>query len=348
MTPTDDPNRPRVPWRPLLVRLPQVGLAVGAIALMAGTEGFFTPGTLGSILTVASIVGVLAAGQTFVLIGGGFDLSQGAILALSAASTALLIKGGLGPIPAAIAAMAIGASLGAINGGFVALVRTNPFVTTLSTLLIFRGAAFALLKGRPVSGVGSFAMLNEGVTVAGTLVPWRAPVFLVVTFLAWLTLRQSVFGQYVYAVGGNAEAARLSGVRTTRIGLAIFALSGLAAGVAAILYLSWFRLAKPDIGVGYELDSIAACVVGGVSLQGGRGERARGRGRMPDAPGPRHPHHHERVPRRVSEPRHRRGDPHLRRHRRPGPAVGTGLGWALVETARDRPVDLSTHREPSS
>jgi ribose transport system permease protein len=262
---------PRIDLRPLLVRLPQALLAIVAIALMVGTEGFFTPGTLGSILTVASIVGVLAAGQTFVLIGGGFDLSQGAILALCAAGTAMLIKAGLGPIPAALAAMAIGAALGAINGQFVALVRTNPFVTTLSTLLIFRGAAFALLKGRPISGIASFSLLDRGVTLMGTLVPWRAFVFLGVASMAWLILRQTVFGQYVYAVGGNAEAARLSGVRTTRIKLSIFALSGLAAGVAAILYLSWFRLAKPDIGVGYELDSIAACVVGGVSLQGGRG-----------------------------------------------------------------------------
>jgi ribose transport system permease protein len=271
MPQTDEPTSPRIDLRTLLVRLPQALLAIVAIALMVGTEGFFTPGTLGSILTVASIVGVLAAGQTFVLIGGGFDLSQGAILALSAAGTALMIKAGLGPIPAALAAMLIGAALGAINGGFVALVRTNPFVTTLSTLLIFRGAAFALLKGRPVSGLASFSLLDRGVTLMGTLVPWRAFVFLGVAAMAWLVLRQTVFGQYVYAVGGNAEAARLSGVRTTRIRVAIFALSGLASGVAAILYLSWFRLAKPDIGVGYELDSIAACVVGGVSLQGGRG-----------------------------------------------------------------------------
>src|SRR5690349_1195523 len=117
--------------RILLNRLPQVALVVGALILMVRTERFFTPGTLTSILTQASIVGVLALGQAFVLIGGGFDLSQGAILALTAAVTGHLAQRGVSPLVATATALAIGALLGSINGVMVSAVRTNPFVTTL-------------------------------------------------------------------------------------------------------------------------------------------------------------------------------------------------------------------------
>ncbi len=263
---------PGVPWRTLLARLPLLILAVAAFCLMAMTPGFLAPGTLGNVLKLASIVGLLAVGQAFVLIGGGFDLSQGAILGLTAAATAWLAQDVLGPWPAALAALGLGALLGAVNGLFVALVRTNAFVTTLSTLLIYRGATFVLLGGGPITGVSAFDPLDDlGLTLGRTLVPLRAFVFLGVAVLGWLVLRQTVFGQYVYATGGNAEAARLAGVRTAAVRVATFALSGLAAGLGAIALLSWVNLAKPDTGTGYELESIAACVIGGVSLQGGSG-----------------------------------------------------------------------------
>lgn len=235
-------------------RLPQLALVIAALILMVRTERFFTPGTLTSILTQASIVGVLTLGQAFVLLGGGFDLSQGAMLALTAA-----------------AALAIGALLGSINGVMVAAVRTNPFVTTLSTLLIFRGAAFIILGGQPLSNIRVFQAIDSGFTLGSTFLPFRGVLFLALTVLSCLILRQTVFGQHIYALGGNAEAARLSGVKTVRLRVETFILSGLAAGVATILFLSWLRVAKPDTATGYELDSIAARVVGGISLQGGRG-----------------------------------------------------------------------------
>ena len=242
-----------------------------AIVLMARTERFFSPGTFGSILTLAGIVGVLAAGQAFVLIGGGFDLSQGATLGLCAAVGAWLLSKGVPPLAGAAAIVAVGAILGSVNGLFVALVRTNPFVTTLSTLLIYRGATFALLGGGRIADIGGFKILSDGPTVGETLIPWRAFLFPLLAALAWITLRQTVFGQHVHAVGGNARAARLAGIPTERIRIACFALSGAGAAFAAIQILSWVRVAKPDTGTGYELDSIAACVVGGISLQGGSG-----------------------------------------------------------------------------
>jgi ribose/xylose/arabinose/galactoside ABC-type transport system permease subunit len=245
------------------------------IALIAifTTRNFFTSGTLATILALSSIVGVLAVGQAFVLIGGGFDLSQGATLALVAGATAWISADlGVNPWLTTCAALGLGAILGAVNGLFVAWFGTNPFVTTLSTQLIYRGASFVLLSGQPSSMVTAFNPLSQrGLEFSGTLIPFRAFIFLGFAALAWLVLRQTVFGQYVYAVGGNAEAARLAGVRTTRIRAAAFAISGMSAGLAAVLLLSWVRTARPDTAVGYELDSIAACVVGGVSLQGGAG-----------------------------------------------------------------------------
>jgi ribose transport system permease protein len=252
--------------------LPRLGLVAAALVLLARTPGFFTAGTLGTVLALASIVGVLAVGQAFALIGGGFDLSQGALVALCAAVAADLAgPRDLGAAPAALAALALGAGLGAAVGACVAGVGTNAFVTTLSATLLYRGAAFVFLAGRPIRGITAFEGLSRGPTLAGTLVPWRGFAFLAAAAVAWFVLRGTVFGRHVYAVGGNVEAARLAGVRTFRVRVATFALSGLAAGAAAVMLLSWVRVAKPDTGVGLELDSIAACVVGGIALGGGAG-----------------------------------------------------------------------------
>lgn len=256
----------------LLRALPRLLLVALAFVLLSRTAGFFTAGTLGTVLALASIVGVLAVGQAFTLIGGGFDLSQGALVALCAAVTADLAgPQEWGALPAAAAGLALGAGLGALAGACVAGIGTNPFVTTLSAMLIYRGAAFVFLEGRPIRGITAFECLSQGPNVAGTLIPWRGFVFLACAVVAWFALRRTVFGRHVYAVGGNVEAARLAGVRTFRVQVATFALSGLSAGLAAILLLSWVRVAKPDTGVGLELDSIAACVVGGVVLGGGSG-----------------------------------------------------------------------------
>ncbi len=256
----------------LLVRVPQVALAVVALLLMVRTQQFFSLRNLASILNLASLVGVLAVGQTFVLLGGGFDLSQGAILGLSAAMAASWLDSGrFGPVGSGAASVGIGLLLGIINGYFVSYIRTNPFVTTLSTTLVFRGLTFLRLGGEQIGNVSAFDLLSQGWTIGRASVTGLGLIFLGAVALAWVLLRQTVFGQHVYAVGGNAEAARLAGVRTTRIRLATFALSGAAAGLAAVMWLSFVNVAKADSGQGYELNSIAACVVGGVSLQGGAG-----------------------------------------------------------------------------
>lgn len=268
-------------WKPWLTRLPRIALLVLALYLMVSTRNFFSARTAMRIFDQASIVGVLAIGQAFVLIGGGFDLSQGAMVALTAGITAWLVTapmtigpwtfGPLDPWSAAAVGLGVGAVLGAINGFFVAVVRTNPFVTTLSTTLVYRGAAFVLLSGQPISGVTGFAWLDRGPELGAAYLPMRVFVFLGLAAVAWFVLGRSVAGRHIYAVGGNLEAARLAGLRTGRLRMATFALSGAAAGLAALMLLSWVRVTKPDTAAGYELESIAACVVGGVSLQGGTG-----------------------------------------------------------------------------
>jgi ribose transport system permease protein len=259
-------------WNLLVRNAPRLVLTVLALALMATTPNFFTADNFASILGLASLVGVLAVGQAYVLIGGGFDLSQSAILALTAAVAAMLATS-CGMSFAAIAPLILlmGAVLGSVNGLFVAAAGTNPFVTTLSTQLIYRGAAFLVLQGLPIRNVRAFALLDQGPMIGLTQLPNRAFVFLALAAVSWLVLAKTVFGRHVYAVGGNVRAARLSGLPTIRLRTAAFAISGAASGLAAMMLLSWVRVAKADTGVGMELDAIAACVVGGISLQGGSG-----------------------------------------------------------------------------
>lgn len=262
----------RMSWSVLLVRVPQLLLAAGALWWMFSTERFFSLRNLGQIVNLASLVGVLAVGQAFVLIGGGFDLSQGAALGLSAACAAAWLQNEtVGPAGGVAVALAAGLVVGLANGFFVAYVRTNPFVATLSMMLVVKGLTFLRLGGRMIGDVEAFEPLGRSVSLGRLPVSGLSVTFLVSVLLAWVVLRKTVFGQHLYASGGNAEAARLAGLRTERLRLFSFAISGAAAGVAAILWLAFLGVSRADSGQGYELNAIAACVVGGVSLQGGAG-----------------------------------------------------------------------------
>lgn len=236
------------------------------------TPGFLTGRNLSGVANLASLVGVLAVGQCVVLIGGGFDLSQGATLGLSAAVAAVGLRDlGWGPLPSALLALGAAGAVGLFNGVFVAYVRTNPFVTTLSTTLIVRGLTFLVLGGRELGNVRAFEALGSSVRVGDVRVTGLAAILAVLALAAWVGLRCTVAGQHLYATGGNAEAARLAGVRTERLRLGSYVASALAAGLGGVLWLASYYTANARTGEGYELLSIAACVVGGVSLQGGRG-----------------------------------------------------------------------------
>lgn len=252
-------------------RWPQLLLLLCALWLTFTTEGFYTSGNLTSILTRSAILGVLAIGQCCVILAGGFDLSQGATLGLACAVAGTAMNRGYDSLNCLVAALLAGLVVGLLNGVFVAKVGTNPFVTTLSSLMVIRGLTFIILKGLTLNRLTMFAYLDRQVEFAGVALSGRALVFLGVTLLFWIFLRQTIWGQHLRATGGNAEAARLAGVRTERMKILSYCLSGICAGIAAVLFLSYIKVSKADTGVGYELDSIASCVIGGVSLAGGEG-----------------------------------------------------------------------------
>jgi ribose transport system permease protein len=267
MTPNHQWNR----YRTWLARGPQIVLLAIVVLLIGRTPGYFSLRNLSNILNLASIVGVLSVGQAFAIIGGGFDLAQGATLAFSAAVAARLIGlHGWPPWAAALAALAAGLGVGAVHGLCVGYARTSAFVTTLSSSLIIRGLTFLLLAGQQIA-TPAFEPLADPIRWGGLRLSGMAGAFLVASFACWVVLRYTVLGQQIYATGGNAQAARLAGVRTPRVLLATFLASGLAAAIGGLLWLAFTSVSKADSGQGYELKAIAACVIGGISLQGGQG-----------------------------------------------------------------------------
>lgn len=221
-----------------------------------------------NVLRQISIVGVLALGMTFVIITAGIDLSVGSMLTVVVVYTADTVQT-MGIVPAVIVALSMGSFLGLMNGLGVTVGRVQPFIMTLGMLAFAKGLALLYTQGQPIPITNErFLELGNGRTLG---IPNPALVFLALLILAWIILRHSVFGRSVYAVGANEEAARLSGIPVMRVKCAVYVISGLMAGVAGLLYASQLGVGSPVAGDGYELDAIAATVVGGASLFGGLG-----------------------------------------------------------------------------
>lgn len=233
-----------------------------------------------NILRQISVNACLSIGMTLVILTGGIDLSVGSILALTGAVTAGLLKNGI-EIPqyniliqftfhgAIVGGLLVGLLLGLFNGVTITRFRIPPFVATLGMLSIARGLTELWTRGHPITGLGgTFADIGMG-TYLGIPMPVWISGILVLVFV--VISRRTRFGRHVYAVGGNELAARLSGLRVNRIKLAVYALAGTLSGVAGMIVTSRQDSAVPIAGVGYELDSIAAVVIGGTSLSGGRG-----------------------------------------------------------------------------
>jgi len=244
-------------------------LLVAAVTAVA-TPRFLDAGNLSNLALQVSIVAIVAIGSTFVIFTGGIDLSPGSAIALSTMIFAVMVKFGGVPLPVAmIATVAVGALLGALNGLLSAYLRIPAFITTLAALSAFRGAAFMFNNGSPV-----FSLHPALETVFyGTLGGLPLPLFYLIALyaLAWYVLRYSAFGRAIYAVGGNPNAARLSGLNVRRTQFAAFVIAGAAAGVGAVLMAARLNSGSPNYGVGLELAAIAAAVIGGASLAGGRG-----------------------------------------------------------------------------
>jgi ribose transport system permease protein len=230
---------------------------------------FLTVSNLLNVLEQTAINAVIAVGMTFVIVSGGIDLSVGSMVAFSGVLLASALQAPL-PVPAAIAAgLLAGALCGLVNGLLVTLGRLPPFIATLGMMSVARGAALVFTAGRPVSGFAAgFRTLATG-RVLG--IPAPVLVAATVYLLAHLLLTRTRFGRYVYAIGGNEEATRLSGVPVRFHKTMVYVLSGMMSALAAILLTARLNSAQPIAGIMYELDAIAATVIGGTSLLGGSG-----------------------------------------------------------------------------
>jgi rhamnose transport system permease protein len=206
---------------------------------------------------------------TLIIISGGIDLSVGSTMALSAVTFGLAFEAGVPVAFAAAAALLVGALAGALNGVFVAWVRVHPLIVTLATLSAHRGLAEGISLGRPITGFpASFATLGRG-SLLGLPVPGL--LFALAALAAGVVLARTTLGRTLYAMGHNETACRFSGLRVAHIKLVLYTLSGLAAALAALLFVARRNTAKADIGAGLELDAITAVVLGGTSIFGGRG-----------------------------------------------------------------------------
>lgn len=233
------------------------------------SPNFLTAGNVVNILRQASINIVLATGMTFVILTGGIDLSVGSILAVSAVVAVLVsLIPALGWF-AVPAALLTGLLLGLINGALITYLNLPPFIVTLGSLTALRGAAFLVANGTTVINRNlNFAWIGNN--YVGPL-PWLVIIALLVVAISWFVLRQTVLGVQIYAVGGNERAARLTGIKVNRVLLFVYGVSGLLSGLAGIMSSSRLYSATGMLGQGYELDAIAAVILGGTSFVGGIG-----------------------------------------------------------------------------
>jgi ribose transport system permease protein len=258
---------------------------IAAIVFSPARHGellFLTTENLANIVRSVSEIGIIAVGMTFVILIGGIDLSVGALVGLAASGVAvLLMKHDYGVVPAVALILLIGAAFGAVQGLISTRLAIQSFIVTLAGLQFARGLARIWSDGEGVplaygDGPGhapdSFSVLNE--RLLGGLLPVPALIFVCVGAVAIFVLRRTTFSRHIYAIGGNERAARLSGVPVGRVKVAVFAISGFLAALAGIIHAGQLNQGSPNDGTGYELDAIAAVVIGGTSLMGGRGSVA--------------------------------------------------------------------------
>ncbi|MBN2181314.1 MAG: ABC transporter permease [Sedimentisphaerales bacterium] len=250
------------------------------VILSIFAENFFSKNTFWLVLTQVSINMCLSVGMTLVILTGGIDLSVGSVLALSGVIMAGLLKNGL-EIPslnifisfslfgAILAGLIVGSFLGFFNGLMITRFRIPPFVATLAMLTIARGLTELWTGGAAITGLGkTFGYLGTGRLLGVPVQVWLCAAIVLIFVIV---LRKTRFGRYIYAVGGNEKAARLSGLNVNRIKLLVYTLAGALAAVGGLIVTSKLNSATPSAGDGYELDSIAAVVIGGTSLNGGKG-----------------------------------------------------------------------------
>lgn len=244
-------------------------LALCVIAALS-TSRFLTSPNLSNVLLQASVMAVVTLGMTYVVIGGGFDLSVGAAVALSGC-VAVEVMGRFGFAAGVCAGAISGLLVGVFNGLVIAGLNVSPFIATLGSMVLVRGMVLLMTNGAPVVPEQEFLLFNELGTGRVLGLPWLVWVTVVLVIFFSILLHRTAFGTRVFAIGGNREAAFLSGVPVKRVMVSTYALCGFTAGLAGVMLAARLQSGQPTAGEFYELTSIAAVVLGGAALQGGEG-----------------------------------------------------------------------------
>lgn len=248
------------------------------LVLIAGvstlSENFFTLNNIFNILQQTSVNAIIAVGMTLVILTSGIDLSVGSVFALTGAVIASIIGFDLNPFIAIFVALILGALLGSTTGIVVAKGKLQAFIATLVMMLILRGVTLVYTQGSPINlGMTDNAEMFEWIGFGRLFgIPFPIVLMLMVFLIAGYILKFTRFGRHIYAVGGNESAARLSGINVDRVKIMVYMISGLLCAVAAMIEVARLSSAQPTAGTGYEMDAIAAVVLGGTSMAGGRGK----------------------------------------------------------------------------
>ncbi|CAI8717449.1 ribose ABC transporter permease RbsC [Priestia megaterium] len=250
---------------------PLLGLFILIVIVSILNPSFLEPLNILNLLRQVAINALIAFGMTFVILTGGIDLSVGSILALSSALMAGMIVSGVDPIFAILIGCVLGAVMGMINGLLITKGKMAPFIATLATMTIFRGLTLVYTDGNPITGLGEnyyFQLFGRGYFLG---IPVPAITMILAFAVLWVILHKTPFGRRTYAIGGNEKAAFISGIKVPKVKVMIYSLAGLLAALSGAILTSRLNSAQPTAGTSYELDAIAAVVLGGTSLSGGRG-----------------------------------------------------------------------------
>ena len=260
------------------IRLSQYAIYLVMIALIVFfsivADGFFSSTTFFNILRQVAVNGIAAVGMTMVILTGGIDISVGSLIGASSVGCAILMTTyHVNPIIAIVITLAFGLLVGLCNGFFIYEVKIPPMIATLASMSILRGAAYILSDGLPVYDIPEeFAVLGQGYL---GVIPVPVIIMTVCFVVGYFVLEHTSFGRYIYGIGSNLEASRLSGVNVRKVMYSVYAICGTLASLAGIVYLSRVNSGQPKGGEGYEMDIITAVVLGGVSTTGGEGKIAR-------------------------------------------------------------------------
>lgn len=271
--PTSSPPGRTGAWRQQLQQLLAFASLIALVIFFSlASDNFLTSSNISGILLSTTVIGILAVGTTFVIITGGIDLSLGTGMTLCAVMTGVFLTNmGLPLVVGVLGGVLTGSLIGLVNGLNVAVLGIPPFIATLAMMLIAQGLALVISGTAPIYFSGGFNEIALGELVPGVGLPNAVYVLFLLAAVAWVLLSKSIIGRYTFSIGSNEEATKISGIDVRKWKILIYTLAGTFTGIAGVVIASRLNSAQPALGMGYELEAIAAVVIGGTSLQGGKG-----------------------------------------------------------------------------